>query len=203
MCSFVSWIEYKNNIIYLNDDCLKEKKGRELKKHLGENYYSDVKGHEAIRWYFDMNNYQGTNKESESINPKDYPEKIVKDIKNCKMTLIGYSLRFLTDFALKDCLAIIDFAYKDYEAIKNPAWKDYLTIKNSAEKKYLAIRNSAWKDYLAIRNSAWKNYLTIENFACKDYLAIEKSAYEKYLIIINPVFWKLFKIKKNRIKQWQ
>jgi len=190
MCSFVSWIEYKNNIIYLNDDCLRDKKGRELKKHLGENFQDDIKGYGAIRWYFDLKDNKGVNEESESINTKDYPEQIVEDIKNCKMTLIGYNFRFLTDSALKDYLAIKNIASKSYLAIKKSAWKDFIDIKKSVYKDYLVIKKL--KYFIDIKKSAYKDYSAIENSAYKDYLAIKNSA-----------FWDLFKIKKNRIKQWQ
>jgi len=173
MCEFVSWIKLKGKILYLNDDCLRDKKGKEMKRHGDEHFQNDVQGHGAIMWYFDLKDNKGVNEESESINTKDYPEQIVEDIKNCKMSLIGYNFRFLTDSALKD----------------------YLAIKNSAEKKYLAIKSSAYKDFSTIINPTNEDHEAtgyILNSACKDYESITM-----------PTFWELFKLKKNRIKQWQ
>ena len=34
MCDFVSWIEYKDDVYFLTNDCLKTKEGKELKKYL-------------------------------------------------------------------------------------------------------------------------------------------------------------------------
>ena len=192
MCSFVSWIELEGKIVYLNDDCVRNEKGRELKRHLGNHYQHDATGHAAIRWYFDLKDNEGINKERQSIYVEDYPEQIVKDIKNYKMTLIGHNIRFLTDSA-----------FKNYLAIKNPAWKDYSAIEKSAYKDYLAIKNPAYKDYSAIENPALKSYLAIIDFALEKYLAIKDSAWKDYLAITKSTFWKLFKLKKNRIKQWQ
>ena len=52
MCEFISWIEYKGEILFLTDDELETKEGKDLKKYLGSSYYTDIVGHGAIVAYY-------------------------------------------------------------------------------------------------------------------------------------------------------
>jgi len=211
MCEFISWIKLDNEIVYLNDDCLKDKKGRELRRHLGKAYKEDVKGHGAIRWYYDIEDNVGVNQECESANIKNYPKQIIEDIKNCKFKEIGFNLGFLTELALKKYQDIKQPAYEKYLDIEQPAWKKYediqqpalkkyQDIKQSALKKYQDIEQPAWKKYEDIKQSAYEKYLDIEQPAWKKYQDIKKPAWKKYQDIQQPAFWDLFSVKKNRIK---
>ena len=54
MCEFISWINYNDKIYFLTDDEINTPKGQELKKYLGNKYWEDIKGHGAIRYYYDI-----------------------------------------------------------------------------------------------------------------------------------------------------
>lgn len=129
MCKFISWIEKDNVVYYLNDNCLKDKKGRQLKKHISKEFYNDIKGHGAIRYYYDMPYNIGINKEYTGINIIQYPEEIIKDIKACKFRDIGFNVDFLAKSARKKYEAIEQSAWKKYEAIEQPALEKYEAIK--------------------------------------------------------------------------
>ena len=46
MCSFISWIEYQDEVYFLDDDKLATKEGKALLKRIGTR---DIKGQGAIR----------------------------------------------------------------------------------------------------------------------------------------------------------
>ena len=200
MCEFISWIKLDDEIAYLNDDCLKDKKGRKLRKYLGKAYKEDVKGHGAIRWYYDIKNNVGVNQECKSANIKNYPKQIIKDIKNCKFKEIGFNLDFLNKPALKKYQDITQLALKKYEDIEKPARKKYQDIEQLAWKKYEDIRQPALKKYEDIEQPALKKYLDIKQPAWKKYEDTQQSALKKYQDIQQLAFWDLFSVKKNRIK---
>ena len=148
MCEFVSWIEHDDQIYYLNDNCLRDKKGRELKKYLGNRYKYDVRGHGAIRYYYDIKNNTGIDKEYTGNDRDQYPKEIIEDIKNCNMQIIGFNLNLLSKSA-----------WKKYKDIKQPAWKKYKDIEQPALKKYEDIKqNIFWELFKDKKNriKGWK-----------------------------------------------
>ena len=191
MCEFISWIEYRGEVLYLTDEDLDTKKGKELLDYIQNP--DDIKGHGAVRYFYDIPQGQGTDREVIDLSSSDkLPKEIVKAVKECRMSAIGYSETLLNKKGLKE-----------YEAVEQTAWKEYEAIKQTALKEYEAIKQTAWEKYIAIQQPAWKEYLAIEQPAKKEYLAIEQPALKKYLAIQQPAFWKVFKDKKNRQKAWR
>jgi hypothetical protein len=164
MCEFVSWIEHEGNIYYLNDDCLRDKKGRELKKHLGKQYNEDIKGHGAIRYYYDIKDYVGINKEYTGTDLKEYPVEILNDIKRCKFKKIGFNINFLTQPA-----------WEKYKAMKQPAREKYEAVEQQAWEKYYAVRQQAWEKYKAVIQPAWEKYEAVEQQVFWDIFKIKKN----------------------------
>ena len=126
MCDFISWIEVGGNIFFLTSDDLHSRKGWELKKHLGSQYTEDVKGHGAIKWFFDMEG-KGKHKECTDFStPSNFPPEIVVAIKAGKFRGIGIAKQLL----------------------KTPAWAEYEKVKASAFWNLFADpknRTKAWE----------------------------------------------------------
>ena len=58
MCEFISWIEYEKKNYFLTDKDLESKEGKSLIKFLGSSFREDIKGHGAIRTYFNGGNQE-------------------------------------------------------------------------------------------------------------------------------------------------
>ena len=120
MCEFISWIEYKDEILYLTSKDLETRKGREMLKSVGR---EDIAGHGAIRYYFNIPDGKGTPKECTDFStPNNFPEDIVRDIKEGLFIGFGIGKQLLT----------------------KPAWAEYKEIRQSEWAKYEKIRQSAF-----------------------------------------------------------
>ena len=78
------------------------------------------------------------------------------------------------------------------DLLDRPAWAEYEKIKGTARAEYEKIKGPAWAEYKKIEGPALAEYEKIEGTAWAEYKKIEGTA-----------FWKLFKIKKNRAKEWK
>jgi len=212
MCNFISWIEYKDEILYMTDRDLETSRGKKLSRDIG---FEDIAGHGAIRSFFNIPDGKGTDRESTDFStPDNFPQDIVRDVKKGLFTQYGVALQILTPPALAEYLEIEQSALAEYLKIEQSTLAEYLKIRHSAWAKYEEIEQSALAEYLKIKHSAWTEYLKIKHSALAEYEKIKHSTlaeYEKieqptlaeYLKIRQSAFWELAKIKKNRVKAWQ
>ena len=121
MCEFISWIEYKGEVLFLTKNELETSRGKALKKHLGSQFNNDVKGHGAIKWYYKMKPNSGGHKECTDFSvTKNFPKEIVSAIKKGNFGGIGIAEQLLTQPA-----------WAEYEKIKQTAfWKLFQSTKN-------------------------------------------------------------------------
>ena len=151
MCEFVSFIELKDNIYFLTNDCLRTKEGKALKEYLGSAYADDIKGHGAIRRYFGLPDNKGTNLEIyDFANPNKFPAAIVEAIKSGAMSKIApppkgiLTAPLYADYKAKQAPLDADYKAKqapldaDYEAKKAPLYADY-------QAKQDALDTATWK----------------------------------------------------------
>jgi len=89
MCEFVSWIEHKGEILFLDADKLKTRRGKELIDHTVDP--KDLLGRGAICWYYNIDRKDCVQKECEDFStPNNFPAEIVSAIKEGKMRGFGY-----------------------------------------------------------------------------------------------------------------
>ena len=116
MCEFISWIEYKGEILFLTKNELETNRGKALRKHLGTQLENDVKGHGAIEWYYNMEPNSGLHREcTDFSSPDNFPRPIVSALKKGAFCGIGISEQLLTKPAF----------WKIFKSKKNriPAWR--------------------------------------------------------------------------------
>ena len=179
MCPFISWIEHKDNVYFLDDSKLNTKQGKEL---LRPEYISDLLGHGAIRHFYSELGYKGIDKECENFTtPNNFPHEIVSAIKKGKFINFGICLNILTQPARAEYEKINQPARAEYEKIKQPAWAEYEKITQSAWAEYGKITQSAWAEYEKIKQPAWAEYEKIKQSA----------------------FWRIARKKENRINVWK
>ena len=179
MCDFISWIEYKEEILYLTSKDLETSAGKRLLREVGA---EDIKGHGAIRKFFNLPQGKGTGKECKDFScPDNFPKDIVRDIKKGLFAGFGIAQNIL----------------------KNSAWVEYEKIRQSALAEYKKIRQSAWAEYEKIRQSALAEYEKIRQPALAEYEKIQQPAWVEYEKIVGITFWGLVKIKSNRVEKWR
>ena len=212
MCNFISWIEYKDEILYMTDRDLETSRGKKLSRDIG---FEDIAGHGAIRSFFNIPDGKGTDRESTDFStPDNFPQDIVRDVKKGLFTRCGVALQILTPPALAEYKEIEHSAWTKYKKIEQPAWAKYKEIEQPAWAKYKGIKHSVWANYKQIKYSAWAKYKEIEQPAWAEYKEIKQSAlaeykeikysaWAKYKEIKYSAFWELAKIKKNRVNIWQ
>ena len=199
MCEFISWIEYENKNYFLTDKDLESKEGKSLIKFLGNNFQEDIKGHGAIRTYFNGGNQElgkklqwGEDKENTDLSsPDNFPPEIVLAIKEGRMSRIGMSLDLLNDKG-KD----------KYKKITDPALAEYKKIKDQALAEYNKITDPALAEYNKITDPAWAEYNKIKDPALAEYNKIKDQAWAEYNKIKYQAFWKIFSQKKYRNPLW-
>ena len=146
MCEFVSWIEYKDDVFFLTNDCLRTKEGKALRCYLKDQFGEDIKGHGAIRRYYNIPAGKGSNKECTNFStPDKFPAKIVEAITTGHMSgICGVALPV-------DILS--GPAWAEYEKIEGPALAEYEKIEGPALAEYEKIRGRAfWKIAVNPRN---------------------------------------------------
>ena len=139
MCDFVSWIEYDDQILFLTDAELNTKRGRELRKYLGNQYYEDIKGHGAIRFYYEIGD-KGHNKECTDLSdPNIFPSVITEAIKKGKFSKISLPknpMQLIRDFALAEYEKVIGSALAEYEKVEGSAFWKIVRIKKNRVKNW-------------------------------------------------------------------
>ena len=140
MCHFISWIEYKDEVYFLDDTKLNTKEGRELLK---AEYKDDLLGHGAIRHYYPELKDMGIDCECTNFSsPKNFPDEIVEVIK--KGLFRGFSV----------CVGILTKqAYAEYQKIQQQACAKYQKIQAYAE--YQKIQQPAYAEYKKIEQPAF------------------------------------------------
>ena len=157
MCEFISWIEYKDNIYFMDDTKLNTKEGRELIKYLGNQYADDIKGHGAIRHYYPEIKDKGVNKEcADFSSPNNFPPEIVEAIKRGIFAKVGKPGSYI----------LTGPALAEYERIKGQAWAEYKRIKGQASAEYGRITRQALAEYDRIKGQALAEYGRITRQAC-------------------------------------
>jgi len=179
MCEFVSWIEKDDDIIFLTgDDVFRSKRGKALQKYCQS--YDDLPGHGAIRWYYNFTG--GHNREcTDFTTPDNFPPEIVKAIKSGEMRGLGVSHQLLTHLA----------------------WAEFDKITHLARGKFDKIKRAALAEFDKIRRAAWGYFDKIKRAALPEYNKIERAAWAEFDKIRQPVFWDMFKNKKNRAVNWR
>jgi len=153
MCNFISWIEHKGNVYFLDDSKLNTRQGKEL---LRPEYISDLSGHGAIRHFYSELGDKGINRECENFTtPNNFPPVIVSAIKKGKFINFGICLNILTQPARAEYEKIEQPARAEYEKIKQPAWAEYEKITQSAWAEYEKIKQPAWAEYEKIKQPAF------------------------------------------------
>jgi len=240
MCQFISWIEYEDEVLFLDDTKLSTRDGRKLLK---PEFVADLKGHGAIRHYYPELKGRGVDREcSDFSTPNNFPKEIVNRINKGQMSRIGVCPKILTPSVRKKYDKIIQVASKkynkleqaawkeydkirqaawkeyynrkEYDKIDQAAWKEYYKLEQAASKKYYKLDQIAWKEYDKIRQATSKEYDKIRQATSKEYDKIQQAAWKEYYKleqaalkecnkIIQVAFWKLAKVKKNRVKAWK
>jgi hypothetical protein len=138
MCEFISWIEYKNEILFLAKHELETSRGKALRKHLGSEFNNDVKGHGAIEWYYKLKPNSGMHKECTNFSsPDNFPKQIASAIKKGCFCGIEISDQLLTQKA-----------WAEYEKVTGPAWAEYQKVTGTAFWKIFKIKTNrakAWR----------------------------------------------------------
>jgi hypothetical protein len=181
MCNPISWIEYDGNVYFLTAKDLRTKKGKELKKYLGDQYENDVVGHGAIDYFFELKG-NGIHKEVNEFNkPSLFPEQIIKAVKNGD---------FRGMFICEDVLT--KKAWAEYEKIEAPARAEFGKIEAPARAEFEKIESAAWAEYYKIKDAARAEFGKIENPAWAEFEKIKQNAF--WDLVVNP---------ENRKKEWR
>ena len=134
MSNFISWIEYKDEILYITDKDVETSRGKKLSRDIG---FEDIAGHGAIRSFFNIPDGKGTDKESTDFStPDNFPQDIVRDVKKGLFTRCGAALQILTPPALAEYKEIEQPALAEYKEIEQPAFWELAKIKKNRVKAW-------------------------------------------------------------------
>ncbi len=138
MCNFISWIQYKGEILFLTDSEVFSSFGRKrLEGCLG----NDFLGHGAIRKFFKLKDNQGEEREeSEFWDPeaqKQIPKVIVEKLTTPELFKENWGRIFRNYFQNDDLVNIIKYAPEPY---KEKAWKQLFKQKPGKGDLYYIIK---------------------------------------------------------------
>ena len=213
MCENASWKEKNGEVLFLDDDDLKSKRGLELKAYLGTQFDEDKIGHGAIEWFYNITG--GTNKECTDFStPDNFPPKLVAKIKSGKRTLFGVCEGILTAKALAEYKKVKGTALAEYEKVKGTALAEYEKVKGPALAEYKKVKGQAWAEYEKVKGTAWAEYKKVKGTALAEYEKVEGPAWAEYEKVEGPAwaeyekvegtaFWQIALIKNNRVKAWR
>ena len=140
MCEFISWIEYEDQALFLTDADLNTKHGKELIVYLGNNFSEDIKGHGAIRFYYEIGDSKGHNKECTDFSkPNNFPPAIQDVIKKGKFNKIGIP-------ELPNQL-LAPSAFAEYKKIQGPALAEYKKVIGAAFWNIVRIKENRVADW--------------------------------------------------------
>ena len=148
MCQFVSWIEHKDKVYFLTgEQIFNTPRGQMLRDWIGDKGIpsDDYVGHGAIRFYYELDDKIGRQKEcTDFSSPVNFPSVIVDAIKQGKMRGLATPIQLLT----------------------KSAWAEYLKVRQSAWAEYLKVEQSAWAEYQKVIQSVfWDLFLDVNNRA--------------------------------------
>jgi hypothetical protein len=214
MCEFVSWIEKGNKVLFLTHDLIfNTDKGKKLQDWCRNG--DDYTGHGAIRYYFGLEQDEGTCRECTNFStPKNFPKVIVKAIKNGGMRGLGEPSHLLTKQAWAKYQKVRQPAWAEYEKAQQQAWAEYEKVERPAWAEYYKVRQPAWAEYEKAQQQAWAEYQKVEQQARAEYEKVQQQAraeYQKveqqaraeYEKVRQPAFWDLFAILENRNPNWR
>ena len=201
MCNPISWIDVDRRLLYLTGLELETKRGRQLIRHLGGQFWEDIPGHGATRYYFGTEADDGTitpmvggaDREHTAFDPEKIPAQIVADVKAGKFRGIFYGEKNLLN----------DTASKLYDETIAPARKLYDETIAPARKLYDETRATAWKLYDETIAPASKLYDETIAPASKLYDETIDTAWKLYEETSNNCFWDLFSDINNRAEEWK
>ena len=127
MCEFASWVEKGDKIHFLTKSQMNSPQGEVLKKRFTGS--GELVGHAAIRAYYDI--CDGKDKECTDFStPDNFPEVIVKAIKNNEMDCFDFPMGLLTQDAYDKARADYDKAWDAYDK----AWDAYDKARDAYDK---------------------------------------------------------------------
>ena len=182
MCEFISWIEYKGQVLFLDKEKLASRRGKELKEY--DKNADNWKGHGAICWYYGINRKDCIQKEVTDLSdPSAFPLEIVEALKH----------------NLFSC-----FMPDNPKGLLSPkSWEEYDKVEKLAWEEHDKVEKLAWEEYEKVRKPAREEYDKVRKLAWKEYDKVTKPAWEEYDNKIKTLFWDLFSIKENRAKAWK
>ena len=161
MCEFVSWIEYDDEVYFLDNDKLNTKEGRSLLKI--EGMEQDICGHGAIVEYYPELKNKGKNKECVDFStPDNFPKEVVTAIKEGRMSRIGVAVDVLTPEARGMYYEAEADAWKMYDEAEADAWKVYSEAIADASKVYDEAIAAAWKVYSDTKENLYHNLVVVK-----------------------------------------
>lgn len=181
MCDFVSWIEYNGDVLLLRDKDIRSSRGKRLHNRIKD----DIRGHGAIREYFDLAPGVGVEEEvnefdtADGINPV-----VVEAIKNGEVKLT----------ADVDELSV---------ALNPTAMAEYNKACKSARAEHNKMRDPALAEYNKVRDAAWAEYNKACNSARAEYRKVSDQALAEYRKVSAKEFWRLWANPENRIECWR
>ena len=156
MCHFISWIEYKDEVYFLDDTKLNTKEGKELLK---AEYKDDLLGHGAIRHYYPELKGMGRDCEcTDFSSPKNFPDEIVGAIKKGLFRGFSVCVDILTKSAWAEYQKIEQLAYAEYKKIEQLAWAEYKKIEQLAYAEYQKIQRPAFWDLAKQKKNRKRNW---------------------------------------------
>jgi hypothetical protein len=206
MCEFVSWIEKDGAILFLTgNDVFNTKWGKELREHCGND--DDLVGHGAIRYYYNLSSDTGINKEcTDFTKPSNFPDEIVKAIKNGEMRGFSFPPGLLCKPLNEDYWAKLKALDEDYGAKLKPLNEDYWAKRKALDEDYWAKRKPPDEDYWAKRKPLNEDYWAKRKPLDEDYEAKRKPLDEDYWAkrkALDEAMWDLFTGTKNRTRAWR
>lgn len=128
MCEFISWIETDKKVYFLTGEQINNTPIGEALKKWSQNIEDDMKGHGAIRFYYNFEG--GTERECTNFStPDNFPDVIVKALKNGDFKGFEFPRGLLSAPLDADYKAKCDALFADgWELFSNPdnraeAWK--------------------------------------------------------------------------------
>jgi len=195
MCEFVSWVELGDKIYFLTRAQVDSPQGQAIQKRFpGE---GELLGHSAIRAYYELET--GENKECDDFStPDNFPDVIVKALKNGEFRDFSYPGGLLAP----ESFAHISGATKAYAAYvkADAAWRKARAAYVKARAAYVKACAYVKADAAYVKaDAAWRK----ADAAWLKADAAWRKADAAWLDIINPYFWDLFAIPKNRTACWR
>lgn len=164
MCDFISWIEIKQQVVFLTtDDIFHTKTGRELQKYCG--CPEDLIGHGAIREYYQFTG--GIEREcTDFSSPDNFPPEIVKALLLGKFRKLGVPIECLIKSAQIEYKREIQYYYDKYiQAFIHSTYVP-IEVENNLKKAKDVL---FWKMFFNPKNRipAWQNERIGRRLKCK------------------------------------